>query len=102
MLLVLAVAAAGIVVVVLGGFRPGCIVLGAAVLLAGVLRLLLPTARMGMLAIRSKGLDLLTMLGLGAALVAAAVVVPQHLVRPSSSVGTVTTGGGVVTTTPSR
>ncbi|MGN6522631.1 MAG: DUF3017 domain-containing protein [Actinomycetes bacterium] len=95
MLLVLGVAALGSAVVVLVGFRPGCIVVGAAVLVAGLLRVALPERQTGMLVIRSKPLDLLTMGALGAALVVAAVVVPAHLVNPSAGVGTV-----VITPTP--
>lgn len=48
-------------------FRRGCVVLSAAVLLAAFLRLMLPDADAGMLAVRSRKIDvaILSVLGIG-------------------------------------
>lgn len=73
--LVLAVAAAGFVRIGQYNWREGATVLGGALLLAGVLRAVLPPERTGLLAIRSRALDVLTYAGLGFLVVATAVTI---------------------------
>ncbi len=57
-------------------FRLGSIMLGVAVVLGAALRMVLPRERAGLLAIRSRPIDLVTMYGLGIALTTVAVLVP--------------------------
>jgi hypothetical protein len=64
------------VVVVADRFRRGTLVMAAAVLLGAWLRALLPADRVGLLRVRGKALDVLTMLALGLALSVVALVVP--------------------------
>lgn len=73
---VLVVVAAGLLLGVIDRWRVGASVLGAAVLLAGVLRLLLPARRAGLLVVRSRRLDVAVLLVLGAALLVLASSVP--------------------------
>jgi hypothetical protein len=67
----------GVVVVALGEWRAGLTTIGVAVLVGGVARLLLPDASAGMLGIRRKLIDVLTLLALGGALVVLAAVIPD-------------------------
>ena len=78
-LLVLLVGAAGLALLALdvGGFRAGTLVLAAALLLAGALRAMLPSARVGMIAVRSRALDAVLSAALGAALLVVALVTPR-------------------------
>ncbi|NHC15521.1 DUF3017 domain-containing protein [Motilibacter deserti] len=78
-LLVLAVAAAGLGLLALdvGGHRGGTTLLAAALLLAAVLRAALPTRLVGMLAVRSRGLDAAMSGALGVALLVVALVTPS-------------------------
>lgn len=64
---VLAGVALAMVLIALDSFRKGSVVLSASVLLAAFLRLLLPDADAGMLAVRSRKVDVLTLglLGVG-------------------------------------
>jgi hypothetical protein len=69
--------AAGLVVVLgLNRFRRGTLILAAAVLLGAWLRALLPTDRVGLLKVRGRAVDVLTMLVLGVGLAVVALVVP--------------------------
>jgi hypothetical protein len=74
---VLAVVAAGLVVGALGAWRVGALAIGVGIVLAGLLRLALPVRRVGLLAVRSRRLDVAVLLLLGAALVALAASVPS-------------------------
>ncbi len=74
--LVLLGLASGLAILSFGDFRIGSIVLGASVLLGAALRTVLTHERAGLLAIRSRPVDLVTMYGLGLALTTLAVVVP--------------------------
>ena len=65
---VLLVVAVSLTVVALGHFRRGCVLLSFGVLLAFFLRLLLPHATAGMLAVRSRAVDLVVLGTLGLAL----------------------------------
>jgi hypothetical protein len=66
-IIVLAGVAVAMTLIALDSFRRGSVVLSASVLLAAFLRLLLPDADAGMLAVRSKKVDVLTLglLGVG-------------------------------------
>jgi hypothetical protein len=55
--LVIAVALAGMVLVALQHWRRGTAVIGGALLLAAVLRVVLPNERAGLIALRSRGVD---------------------------------------------
>jgi hypothetical protein len=66
----------GLVVLTFYNFRVGSIVLGAAIIFGAALRTVLTHERAGLLAIRSRPVDLVTMYGLGLALTTVAVLVP--------------------------
>ena len=74
--LVLLGLAAGLVVLSFFEFRVGSVILGVAIIFGGALRLVLPRERVGLLAIRGRPIDLVTMFGLGIALTTVAVLVP--------------------------
>ncbi len=65
--LVLAGVVLAMILIALDSFRRGCVVLSASVLLAAFLRLLLPDEDAGMLAVRTKKVDVITLglLGIG-------------------------------------
>ena len=67
----------GVVVVALGEWQAGLTTIGAAVLVGGVARLVIPNANAGMLGIRRKLIDVLTLVVLGAALVVLAGIIPD-------------------------
>lgn len=73
---VLAVLAVGLLTVAFGPWRRGTEYIGLAVLLGMVFRLTLPTGSVGMLAVRGRWFDVVTMLLIGAAVVVLAVLVP--------------------------
>jgi len=75
--LVLLGLAVGLVVLSFSDFRVGSIILGVAIIFGGALRLVLPRERAGLLAIRGRPIDLLTMFGLGIALTTVAVLIPD-------------------------
>jgi hypothetical protein len=74
---VLAVVGAGLALGAAGQWRPGAWVIAAGVLLAGLLRLVLPARRAGLLAVRSRRLDAAMLFGLGGALALLASSVPD-------------------------
>jgi hypothetical protein len=82
LLAVLAVVTAGLVLGVLSRWRVGAVVLGGAVLLAGLLRLVLPARRAGLLVVRTRRLDVAVLLVLGVGLVALATSVPAPVMLP--------------------
>jgi hypothetical protein len=61
---------AALVLVVQDRWRRGAGVLGAAVLLGAVFRLVLPEARVGLLAVRGRGFDVTAMAAVGSAIIA--------------------------------
>ncbi len=67
---------AGLAVVATNHFRRGGVLAGAAVLAGAVLRLVLPTRTAGLLAVRSRALDVLALGLLGVGLVALTLAVP--------------------------
>ncbi|WP_408638968.1 DUF3017 domain-containing protein [Nocardiopsis suaedae] len=74
--LVLATMAAGIVVVAAAYFKRGPAIIAGALMLAALLRYVLPEDRVGMLAVRGRWFDIATALGLAGALVVLAWVAP--------------------------
>jgi len=60
----------GLVIVLSGHVRLGGIALAASLVGAGVLRLVLPQARLGGLAVRSRSADVVALVGIGLALAA--------------------------------
>ncbi len=75
-MIVLTLVALSLVVVALGRFRLGSLMLAVSVLLAFALRLVLPSDRAGLLAVRSKTVDLVVLGLLGGALTVFALWVP--------------------------
>ena len=60
--------AAGLLLVTLGYWRRGLVVIGLALMGTAVLRLLLPLRRVGLLAVRSRWVDVLMLAGTGLAI----------------------------------
>ena len=58
----------GLVLVTFGRWREGLVVIGLALIGAAALRLLLPLRRVGLLAVRSRSVDVLLLAGTGLAL----------------------------------
>lgn len=77
LVLVLVGLAASLVVVAVEDFRPGTVGLAGTVVFAGVLRLVLPERRAGLLAVRARAWDVLTLFALGAGALVLALVVPE-------------------------
>ena len=75
-LLVLAGVALGLLVVGLHHFKRGSVLIAGALLVAAVLRLVLPERQAGLLVVRSRPFDVLSLAGLGAGVALIAVVVP--------------------------
>jgi hypothetical protein len=73
---VLAVCASGVLVVLSEHFRRGTVLFAGGLVLAAGLRLLLPPAAAGLLAVRSRALDVLMLGALGLGVLLAALVVP--------------------------
>jgi hypothetical protein len=68
LLAVILVVGAGLLLVTVGEWRRGLVIIGLALIGAAVLRLLLPLRRVGLLAVRSRTVDVLLMGGAGLAL----------------------------------
>lgn len=77
MLAVLAVAAVGLLRIATAHWREGSVLLGVALLLAALLRVVLPPDRAGLLAIRSWAVDVLSYAGLGVVVVLLAVTITR-------------------------
>jgi hypothetical protein len=77
MIVVLLVAAVGLLRVATAHWREGSVLLGGALLLAAVLRAVLPQHRAGLVAIRSRAVDVLSYTGLGLAVVLLAVTITR-------------------------
>lgn len=76
LLAVLLVSGSGLLSVSLHYWRKGLYVIGAGVALGAVFRLLLPTRRVGLLAVRGRARDVLALGLLGLAIIVLAAVVP--------------------------
>lgn len=68
--------AIGVVLVAMGHWRRGPVVMAAALGLAALLRLVLPARTAGLLVVRRRWVDVVAMLALGAAIATLAMVVP--------------------------
>ena len=68
--------AAGLLLVAAERWRGGMVLMGLALVLAGVLRLLLPLRRIGFLAVRSRAIDVALTTGVGIAVVVIALATP--------------------------
>ncbi|UOX86489.1 DUF3017 domain-containing protein [Amycolatopsis sp. FBCC-B4732] len=73
--LVLLVAAVAALRIVQYHWREGAALIGVALLLAGILRAVLPTARAGLLVIRGKAVDIVTYTGLAAGVLFVALTI---------------------------
>ena len=78
LLVVLLAVGTGLLVVTFEHWRRGLLVVGLALVGAGVLRLVLPVRRVGFLAVRSRAVDVVLMAGTGAAVAVLSVVVPGY------------------------
>jgi hypothetical protein len=83
LLAVLLVSGSGLVAVSLHYWRKGLYVIGAGVALGSVLRLLLPTRRVGLLAVRGRTRDVLALGVLGLSIIVVAAVVPAVHALPT-------------------
>jgi Protein of unknown function (DUF3017) len=77
LVLTLVILAAGLVAVVAGHWRAGCEVVALSLLFAGVARLVLPSGDVGLLAVRSRPVDVCCSLLLGGAVLVLALIVPS-------------------------
>ena len=73
---VLLAVGAGLLVLTVGHWRRGLVVVGLALVGGGLLRLLLPLRRVGFLAVRSRPVDVVLMVGVGVTLSAFALAIP--------------------------
>ncbi len=76
LLAVLVVFAIGVLLIVNWHWRRGSVLIGGSVLLAGVLRLVLPPKWVGLLQVRSKALDTTLLLGMGLTIIVLGLTVP--------------------------
>ena len=76
LLAVLVVVAVGLLVVTVGHWRAGIVLIGLALLAAAVLRLLLPVRRAGFLAVRSRPVDVALLAGTGVLLTVIVLTIP--------------------------
>jgi hypothetical protein len=81
MTFVLLIAATGMVRTLTQHWREGAVLLGGALIVAAVLRLLLPTDRVGLLAIRSRPIDVLCYAGLGTVIAVLAMTITASLLN---------------------
>jgi hypothetical protein len=81
MTFVLLIAGAGMVRTLTQHWREGAVLLGGALVVAAVLRLLLPTDRVGLLAIRSRPIDVLCYAGLGTVISVLAMTITASLLN---------------------
>lgn len=77
LLAVLAVLGVAMVVLATGHWRRGSFTIGTAVLLAALLRAVLPARTAGLLAVRSRAFDVLLTLGAGVALITLTMITPH-------------------------
>lgn len=66
------------VLIAMDRWRRGASVLGAAVLLAAVCRLVIPEVRVGILAVRSRGFDVAALTAVGTAIIILATTIDIH------------------------
>jgi hypothetical protein len=76
LLVVIVAVGAGLLLVAAERWRSGLVVMGLAMVLAGLFRLLLPVRRVGFLAVRSRPVDVALMIGVGVAVAVIALAIP--------------------------
>ena len=76
LLAVLVTVGIGLIVVTLGHWRTGIVVVGLSLIGAAVLRVLLPVRRVGFLAVRSRPVDVVLLAGTGLALTVIVLTIP--------------------------
>ncbi|WP_448610185.1 DUF3017 domain-containing protein [Geodermatophilus sp. URMC 60] len=76
LLVVLLAVGVGLLMVTFEHWRRGLVVVGLALVGAGLLRLLLPLRRLGFLAVRSRPVDVVLLVGVGVTLTAFALAIP--------------------------
>lgn len=77
LLAVLGTVGVGLLVVTFGHWRRGLVVVGVTLVVAALLRLLLPVRRVGFLAVRSRPVDVVLMAGAGVALTVITLMIPS-------------------------
>ena len=77
LLVVLVIVGCGLLLVAAERWRSGLVVMGLAVVVAGLFRLLLPLRRIGFLAVRSRPVDVALMLATGVAVAVIALAIPH-------------------------
>ncbi len=81
LMFVLLIAGAGMARTLTQHWREGAVLLGGALVVAAVLRLLLPSDRAGLLAIRSRPVDVLCYAGLGTVIAVLAMTITASLLN---------------------
>ena len=76
LLAVLIVVGVGLLMVTVEHRRPGLVVMGVGLVIGGILRLLLPVRRVGFLAVRSRPVDVVLLVGVGVTLAVIALAIP--------------------------
>jgi MFS superfamily sulfate permease-like transporter len=76
--IVIVIVAVGLLLVAADEWRRGLVVMGLALILAGLLRLLLPLRRIGFLAVRSRPVDVALTTGAGLAVVVITLATPYR------------------------
>jgi multisubunit Na+/H+ antiporter MnhB subunit len=76
LLVVLVTVGIGLLVVAVGHWRQGLVMIGLVLIGSAVLRLLLPVRRVGFLAVRSRFVDVVLLAGAGAALTVLVLMIP--------------------------
>jgi hypothetical protein len=76
LLAVLVAVGVGLLVVTFDHWRTGVVVIGLALIGAGLLRLLLPARRLGFLAVRSRPVDVVLLAGTGLAITVIVLTIP--------------------------
>lgn len=77
LLIVVAGVALGLLIVLLGQWSFGCLVIGCSMGVGAVERLALSNREAGLLQVRSKPFDIIVLVGMGAAIIALAIAVPD-------------------------
>jgi hypothetical protein len=77
LLVVLVVVGCGLLLVAAERWRSGLVVMGLAVVVAGLFRLLMPLRRIGFLAVRSRPVDVTLMIATGLAVAVFALAIPH-------------------------
>jgi hypothetical protein len=79
--MVMLIAAVGMVRVLTQHWREGAVLLGGALIVAALLRMLLPTERVGLLAVRSRPIDVLCYTTFGVVMIVIAMTITASLLN---------------------